>query len=126
MADFSNLGSLQKPNTGNIINFDKINFLEKDPKKEGILYIHYKLKASIRKKEIKIFEDNIQAYLYKKGFIALQGYYINPQQIIFLEEEYIKGPKNKVKIFMYFSDGIFLDFEVSENVWSSWKKNRIK
>ena len=109
------------------MNTENVGYIES---KDNEFYLNYKKKASIQKIKIEL-TDEIKAepgkFFSKYGFFNLNGFYINPQNITFIQEEYIQERETSyTKLILYFKDSMNLELELPTNRWKVWKDTRLK
>ncbi len=109
------------------MNTENVGYIEN---KDNELYLNYKKKASIQKVKMELTEEikkDLNRFFAKYGFFNLEGYFINPNNITFIQEttENDNGT-NYTNLIMYFKDSMNLEFKVPTNRWKVWKDNRMK
>lgn len=109
------------------MNTENVGYVEN---KDNEFYLCYKKKASIQKIKIELTEE-IKAepgkFFSKHGYFNLNGYFINPKNITFIQEEYIHEKEGShTHLILYFKDSMNLEFDVPTNRWKVWKDNRLK
>ena len=108
------------------LSFAKVPFLKviEEKSDEITLSVMYRKKASIKEYpfKLKIKENEVPTFFQKYNTFKLENYFININQVIFVESENQKG---KSKIVFYFSDGQHLEIITYIPRWEAWKTNRL-
>jgi len=128
--NLKNIGWIE--DTGEKIDFYKLNSDEEDviDYSRDLFKIHYRFKNVLKEKYFYFAIDNseVSKYLAKHNFYKLERFYINIDNILFIEEEYklsVTKDKNKVKLFFYLSDGMVLQILTTKSRWENWKHIRL-
>jgi len=113
---------------GNVtINTENIGYIEL---KEEEFYVVYKHKASIKRVKLDMHQelkDTSVKFFSQYNFYNINGYYINPNNITFMEENAVVTSKSSlVEVSMYFKDGMYLELSIVQGRWRVWKDTRLK
>jgi len=109
------------------MNTENVGYIEK---KDSDFYLNYKKKASIQKIKIELTEEvknDINRFFGNYGFFNLEGYFINPDNITFIQEttENVNGTYYS-NLIIYFKDSMNLELKIPANRWKVWKNTRMK
>ena len=109
------------------INTDNVGFIEVRNKE---FFLKFKRKASIQTIQLEVTEEvkrNPAKLLSQFNYYNIEGYFVNPNNITFIQEEVImEGMNDTAQISIYFKDSMFIEFIIPISRWKIWKSNRLK
>lgn len=107
------------------MNTENVGYIES---KNNEFFLNYKKKASIQKIKMDLpdeIKNDSANFFAKYNFFNLEGYFINPDNLTFIQEDYINNGQT-MSLVLYFKDSMNLELEVPTNRWKVWKDTRLK
>ncbi len=86
------------------------------------LNLFWKYKAAVKTKEVQLkLEYATFAFLENHGLIRMNNFFININELLFIEDEYHYGKEDTVKLIFNFRDGTILRTVLSPINWTHWR-----
>jgi len=108
------------------VGYIKVESITENGKKSDKYFLEYRKKASLKQEEINISFSgtNPTTFFAKYNFFRLDNYFINPRNIIFINELPVKD--NFIKLHIAFKDGTDLTISMDKKRYIVWRNNRLR